>query len=178
MEALSQTTLFKPPPRDRVERWYAAVRNDLVHAIAQVQGFYGKKLDQGSATFWLDALWGNDVQTIKNALIEYTKAGKFAPKPVHILEIMESHKARNRAKVPPPQAAPPKEYDKVIGTAWLWFFKKSTADSQLFKGMFDGQPDVDPDTEERYLRIVNEQARLYNTPDAIPDEFKLKEVWG
>jgi hypothetical protein len=178
METLSQTTLFKPPPRDRVERWDAAVRNDLVHAIAQVQGFYGKKLDQGGATFWLDALWGNDVQAIKNALIEYTKTGKFAPRPAHIIEIMDLHKAKNRAKVPPPQDAPPKEYDKEIATAWVWFFKIITVDSVLFKNMFDAQPDVDPETAERYLRIVNEQAMLYNTPDAIPEEFKLKEVWG
>ena len=37
---------------------------------------------------------------------------------------------------------------------------------------------IDDKTEERYLALVNNHARQMNTPDALPEEFKIAEVWA
>jgi hypothetical protein len=37
---------------------------------------------------------------------------------------------------------------------------------------------VPVEKQERYLHIVNHEAKRTDQPEAIPDEFKLAEVWG
>ena len=44
--------------------------------------------------------------------------------------------------------------------------------------IFLARDPVDDEEQERWLIIVNEEAKRTDTPSAIPDEYKLKEIWG
>jgi hypothetical protein len=148
--------------------------DDVSHALCATMGFFNKRMDAQGEKIWFSALRGYTPDAIKRALAEYTRRGRHAPKPIDILELL----ARQREAK---QESEKKTYTPCpehIRKAWMWFLSRMTQDSLFFDGLFGGQPDVDQQTEEQYLLTVNEQAKLYNTPDAIPDEFKLKEVWG
>lgn len=154
-------------------------RDDLGHSLSQLLGFYGKKLDPVALRFWMGAFDGREPAIVKAAMEAYTKIGKFAPKPVDILGLMDSKRAENRAyqaKIAPPDPLVT-NCPKHIELAWRWFIPMMAAGSNLLAEFMPKIP-VDAETQEKYLLIVNQQAKLYNTPEAIPDEFKLREVWG
>jgi len=150
--------------------------DDVVHAITQVQEFYGKELDKLGAKLWIRALHGRTAEEIKRALADYTGIGKHAPKPVHIIELIEKTRSENRGKLPAPDPevthCPPD-----IARAWMWFINVKTRGSKNLDGMFSKSAEVDAKTQDRYLTLVNHEARRHNRPDAIPDEYKLPEVW-
>lgn len=58
--------------------------------------------------------------------------------------------------------------------AWMWMFSK-IEDFPINLGRVEP---LTHEQEEWCMRIVNEEARRTGNPDAIPDEFKLVEVWG
>ena len=58
--------------------------------------------------------------------------------------------------------------------AWMWFIAQVTEGSRL--AMFQNQ-EATPEQEDQFLKIVNDEARRLHWPDAIPDGYKLQEVW-
>ena len=59
--------------------------------------------------------------------------------------------------------------------AWTWFLGKITAGTGY--AIFQHRQ-ATPEQEERFLLIVNQEAKRLNQPDAIPEEFRLREVWA
>ena len=153
---------------DRVDR------DDFVHALGQTLAFYNKELDRMQTSFWVTACGEKGVKNLKRALVDYTKQGKFAPKPADILSIIDNYSERpiNSALPPPTTDCPPE-----IAKAWMWFIGQ-TAQGSNMAGLFSDGANIDVATQERYLHLVNHEANKYCDPAAIPDEFKLKEVWG
>lgn len=151
-------------------------RDDFAHALGQTLAFYGKELDKQQFSFWMQGLGNKSVDSIKRALVTYTQIGRYAPKPVDILDILAEDAANHRAHLPPPEK-PHTPCPPEISAAWIWFNKKILAGTNL-DGLFGESKDVDPETAEKYLHIVNHEAFKFNQPDAIPDEYKLREVWG
>ncbi len=146
-------------------------RDDFAHALGQTIQFFGKELDKPSLALWIRAFAGKEYPAIREALLEYTKIGRFAPRPRDILEIMDTQRIESIAKLPPPQKqdcqCPPE-----IAKAWSWFIR-------MHSGYECGPVyDPTPEDEEVYLRVVNMEAQRLNEPDSIPGEFKLREVWG
>lgn len=155
----------------------ALTRDDLLHAVDQTLSFYGKRIDQASARFWINAFNGRDPDQAKRALLEYTKVGKYAPKPVDVIEIMDSMREAERSNLPPPPR-PTSSCPQHVADAWSWFLGRMAEGSRNLSGLFQENANVDVPTQEAYLQIVNEQARQFDTPDAIPDQYKLPEVWA
>lgn len=147
-------------------------RENVSHALCATMGFFGKKIDGQAERIWFSALRGHEPTEIIRALADYTKAGKYSPKPVDILELLSSNKRKIEANESKNYTPCPENIRK----AWLWFLKLSTANTSM-AGMLKGGADIDPETQEHYLRTVNEQAKIYDMPDAIPEEYKLKEIW-
>ena len=79
----------------------AVSRDDIIHAIEQTVSFYGKSLDKTAIGFWLNGLRDKDPVMIKRALMMYAAKGKYAPKPVDILEIIDSLEGSRKSKLPP-----------------------------------------------------------------------------
>lgn len=151
--------------------------DDFTHALGQTVAFFGKELDKGQVALWIRAFAGKDYPPIRNALLEYTRVGRYAPKPRDIYEIMDEQRATEAARLPPPQQqscrCPPE-----IASAWMWFLATITKDSKTISGIFDSSLNIDIDQQEKYLHIVNHEAHRLSRPDAIPEEYKLQEVWG
>ena len=111
------------------------IRDDMIHSVDQTLVFYGKKLDKAAVGFWLNALRKFDLQDVKRALMIYTERGKYAPKPVDIIEILDNQKAINRAKLPPP--APPRDRKSTdLDRAWIYVIKwiAATGKGPAWKG--------------------------------------------
>lgn len=148
---------------DRVER------DDFMHALRQTMEFFGKELSDSDFKFWYSALGSKPVADIKFALKEHVKHGKFAPKPGHIMELLPTRNPAHQQALPAPEEKPcPPE----IAAAWSWFIKKTTG------WAFGDVPEPNEQEQERYLHIVNHEAKQANQPEAIPDQWKLAEVWG
>ena len=144
-------------------------KDDFLHALTQTLNFYGKELDKMQATFWWTACNSKPVNKLKTALMEHVRVGKYAPKPADILSLVDAVGPQNRdAALPPPTSACPPE----VAKAWSWFIGKHSQGGTM-GSLFD-KSGVSVDEQEKYLHIVNHEAHKYGTPEAIPDEFKLK----
>lgn len=154
----------------------AVEKDDFVHALGQTMKFYGKELDAMQTSFWVTACRDRSVKKLKTALIEHVKSGRYAPRPAEILSLVDnmSDAGRGRASLPPP---PTTNCPPEIAKAWMWFNKRLCSGT-LLDGLFQSSPDVDAETQEKYLHLVNHEAHKYGMPEAIPDEYKLPEVWG
>lgn len=76
-----------------------------------------------------------------------------------------------------PQPGRQKYTDKQISVAWRWFLNKITADSESLNGVFKPIT-LTPEQQDTAIEIVNYEAKRCGTPDAIPDQYKLAEVWA
>lgn len=152
-------------------------RDSFAHALGQTLGFYGKTLEKTDFSFWYSAMGDRSVDSIKNALKEYIKIGKYAPRPANILELMSTRGEHTRAALPAPSAmttsCPPE-----IAKAWMWFINHMAKGSKNCGSLFSNQGPVSVEQQEKYLHVVNHEAWKYKQPDSIPDEYKLAEVWG
>jgi hypothetical protein len=154
---------------DRIER------DDFMYALGQTMEFYGKKLERSDFAFWYSSMGDRSVGQIKTALKEYVKIGKFAPRPANIMEILNNMRpSLERVALPPPTTNCPPE----IAKTWMWFIGRISQGSLLLDGLFGESQGADLQTQEKYLHVVNHDAKRLNTPDAIPDEYKIAEVWA
>ena len=153
-------------------------RDDFVYALKTTMQFYGKELDGPQLKIWFKALRGHPLPTVQDALDQYPQVGKFAPKPVDILGIVDDLRQRDAASQPAIKEEQQTNCPPEIAKAWMWFLGRTTEGSENFDGLFSSSQDIDIETQERYLHIVNHEAHQQGMPDAIPDEYKLPEVWG
>ena len=151
-------------------------RDDFLYSLKSTMGFFGKDLDKMQASFWWTACNGKPLPKLKAALLEWHRVGKFAPKPVDILSLIDDRAAfQSQSETP---AIPTTDCPPEIARAWMWFIKMRCEGSLLLSGAMGKREKLDSETEEKYMHAVNHEAHKYGMPDAIPDEYKLKEVWG
>lgn len=156
---------------------HAKLRDDMIHAIGQTLSFYGKSLGKPDVPFWMQAFRGKDWDTLKRCLILYTQQGRYAPKPVDILEIYDTEVSRRGGRQLR-EAIPHNPCPAHIAAAWRWFINRCTAGSRnMPEPLFSDDQPVDMKTQEAYLLIVNQEAHRLKEPEAIPDKYKLPEVW-
>lgn len=151
-------------------------KDDFAHALGMTLKFYGKTMEKSDFSFWYSAMGDRGVVTIKNALKEYVKVGKYAPRPANILELMQTRAEHGRQALPAPEVTtncPPE-----IAKAWMWFINHIAKGSKNMDSLFIEHGSATIEQQEKYLHVVNHEARKYNQPDAIPNEYKLAEVWG
>jgi hypothetical protein len=155
----------------------AVERDDILHEIGETLAFYGKRLDETGERFWLSAL-GPDVsaEDVRRALHRHTREGRYAPKPADVIDQLATFRTRgDEHQERRPRGTP---CSPELAAAWVWFIGKVAAmgrNAQLGGAL--SVPELDPDTEERYLRMVNEQAHKHGEPEAIPDALKIPEIW-
>jgi hypothetical protein len=68
--------------------------------------------------------------------------------------------------------------DDLVRNSWQWFLGQTTRDSTAMGSLFSSGSVVTIEKQEEYLEVVNREAKRCNNPEAIPDEYKLAEVWG
>jgi len=147
--------------------------DDVKHALTQLMAFYDKELTEQQWRFWWSVLKHRPVKHVLKALARYMGEGKYAPRPAHIMEIVERYPKNSTQEDNP---APPVKCPDEIRLAWCWYIGMSTKDTNV--ELYQGHLGAAPDLADRYLHIVNHEAHRLNQPEAIGAQYKLKEVWG
>jgi hypothetical protein len=149
---------------------------DVMFALKYCFEFYGKRLDRQQEQVWKSIIRNNSYNAFQwqAVLKQYFQIGKFAPKPPEILELLTIEAERTKGKVTANSQPIVTTCPAEIADAWRYWIPR-----------FWGQPLPDrppaedqPDMEDEYLMTVNREARKAKMPEAIPDAYKLREVWG
>ena len=158
---------------DRVQK------DDIRYALTQLMSFFDKEVDDRLWKFWWAVLKRLPYDNCMRALREYLAEGKYAPRPANIVEIAKRYPVPDvdKGNLYNP-AVHQTDCDPTVARAWMWFISMSSADSALFKDGLFSDKKVDDNTQQKYLQIVNAEAKRLNAPDSIPDEYKLIEIWG
>tara|TARA_R110000772_G_C13229911_1_gene432636 strand:+ start:27 stop:557 length:531 start_codon:yes stop_codon:yes gene_type:complete len=152
-------------------------RDDVVFALKSTMSFYGKSVDDQQIRIWLRGFIGKDAKMVVKAFRDYCYTGKYAPKPVEILELLQLVKQHEQQYVPP-KALPESSCPADVREAWSWFISKITEDAENPAMNFKINKVYTAEQEEEMLLLVNTEAHKYRSPQSIPSDYKLKEVWG
>ena len=146
--------------------------DEVLTAVGKLLTFYGRQLDDLSRQFWRQFIRQiNDKDALLSAMRKYSTRGKFCPKPADIQQIIDENpkKARDFSWDKPITTDCPIE----IADAWRYWLGKWYQHK-----IFLARDPVDDEEQERWLITVNKEAKRTGTPEAIPDDYKLKEIWG
>jgi hypothetical protein len=152
-------------------------RDDLRHAITQTLAFYDKTLDALQMKFWLRAFSDRSLADVKRALMEYTASGRYAPKPVQILDLIDDHLEQQRRTESLATPALPESFQEAppnVARAWAFAIKLWHI-GDLVPSV---RTDLSDDEIEQALLLVNRQAQSSGTPTAIPPDAWLPDLWG
>jgi hypothetical protein len=148
---------------------------DVIHAVQTTFAFYGKQLDDLQRGVWSRIVRDSGYTAFqwKDVLRKWFTVGKFAPRPAEIMELLSLNvgvgKTRAEPTAPLTTDCPPE-----TAKAWTYWLP-------IFWGEalpFASNVIVDESQAEKYLHIVNHEAKRVNAPESIPNEYKLEEVWG
>lgn len=152
---------------------------DCMHALGQVYAFYNKEFDEIQRAFWMQFVREQDYQRLMVALRQYPNEGRFAPKPRDISEIIE----RDRGQIGyfdtahelggPPE--PETDCPDNVSRAWMFWLGHWYGMNPSTWPKVEG---VTTQESEEMLLLVNQEAARTKMPEAIPDGYKLPEVWG
>lgn len=142
--------------------------DDLKYGIGELLKLYGKALEPTAERFWVAALSDKPLPLVLKAVNEYSKTGKYAPKPVDILDIIDLLKASHKRTQAPLHDYTP--CDPEITRAWITYMR--------FAYSFDFRDDIDGMPLNKALEIVNREASKHNQPDSILLEHRIPEFWG
>lgn len=142
-------------------------QESLMHAVAQIQSFYGKVLDELQMKLWLRALRKYEEHEIKLALATYIEQGQFAPKPKHIIDLCELQREEGRRKEATDFSLPEPDGDVLQApytTYWRYVISQWGNDaSQMFN------TDLPEDEVEKAIEYVNSVATKV---DSIPSHLR------
>lgn len=148
---------------------------DCMHALGQVYAFYSKEFDDIQRAFWMQFVQEQDYHRLMTALRKYPSEGRYAPKPRDISELIE----RDAPTAPAHKALPDKpmttDCPPHIAKAWMFWLQHWYGMNPSTWPKVEG---VNEEEAEEMLMLVNREARRTNTPDAIPESYKVKEVWA
>lgn len=151
--------------------------DDCLHALGQVMAFFGKELDNLQKGFWKETFRDKNPAHCLRALKEYTTSGRYAPKPKDIVEFIDKYKEAEKVErsFVTPALDSPKCPDEV-SLAWRYWMPRFYGDE--LGGVTGRVGEVSAEYAEKLLLIVNREARRTNQPSAVPEGFRLAEVWG
>ena len=152
----------------------AISRDDILFKLSTTAEFYGKTIESNIGRMWLKALRGHPIESVLDAFDEHVQSGKYMPKPVDILGIIGKSEAQSAANTQP-KPDDPIPCPKILHDAWTWFIGMYTENSKI--GRMFADRGVDDEKADEYLLLVNQEAKRANLPDAIPNEYKISEVW-
>jgi hypothetical protein len=145
-------------------------RDDVIYQLNKILvEFYGKELDYHRTQVWLEALRGFTASDIETALKRHVQVGRFSPTPAEIINHLNelNAKKRNHAE---PETQPYTPCIKRINDAWVTFLREVN-DFELPSSPASSMP------FEEAVIICNQEAKRCNEPDAIPDEYKIPDIW-
>lgn len=154
-------------------------RDDVLHALKYCYEFYRKPFQDIDKQVWGGMIRDHNYTAFqwKEEIRAYMARGTFCPKPKEILgQLAENHERKAlRSTAEPAQiedTCPPE-----VSAAWRYW-------TPIFHGQdlpFASntlEAEVSEEQAEQWLMLVNREAHRSKMPEAVPDQFRLKEVWG
>lgn len=149
--------------------------NDVLFAVDYLLKFYGKSMEKIHKQVWSRTIIDSDYSSFQwqEALRKYPSIGRFAPKPSEILDQLNLLR-ENKPKSQPASQPLTTNCPDHISNAWRYWIPRFWG--QALPG--STQQEDQPDKEDEYLMTINREAKRANTPEAIPEIYRLREVWG
>lgn len=148
---------------------------DCMHALGQVYAFFGKEFDEIQRGFWLNFVRGQEPEIFLSALRQYPNKGRYSPKPKDIAEIIEEIKPREQAIKAVEANIPHTDCPPSISRAWMFWLAHWYGMNPASWPKVEG---VSEKEAEAMLMLINREAKNNKTPEAIPAEYKVAEIWG
>jgi hypothetical protein len=152
---------------------------DVYHALTYCFSFYRKPFERIDKQVWGGVMRDNSYtsQQWTDAIRSYMGRGKFAPKPYEVLEILSEQSESKKIK----RLSEPTHIEDTcppnIRDAWMYWLPKFHGQPLPFaSNILEGE--VTAEQAEEWLLLVNKEAWKANTPESVPETFRLKEVWG
>ena len=151
--------------------------DDCLHALGQTYAFYNKELDSLQVGFWRQFFNGKKPHHALTAIKNYAISGRYAPKPKDLLEEYQKLKDADtveRSYVTPALEAPKCPDDVSLG--WRYWLPRFYGND--VGGLMGKADKVTDEQAEKLLFIVNKEAKAQGLIEAIPEAFRLEDVWG
>ena len=152
---------------------------DVFHALTYCFSFYRKPFEPIDKQVWGGVMRDHPYTSIQwtDAIRSYMSRGKFAPKPFEVLEILSEQSERQATKKKSEPAQIQDTCPPEIRDAWMYWLPKFHDQALPFSSnRLEGE--VTDEQAEEWLLLVNKEAWKANTPEAVPEAFRLKEIWG
>ena len=154
-------------------------RDDVLHALKYCYEFYRKPFLDIDKQVWGGMIRDHNYTAFQwqEEIRAYMARGTFCPKPKEILAQLSENKERKALRSAEPVAEITTDCPPEISNAWMYW-------APIFHGQalpFASnklEVEVDESLAEAWLLLVNEEAKRNNMPEAVPDKFKMREVWG
>ena len=155
-------------------------RDDVLHALRYCYSFYREPFLDIDKQVWGGMIRDHNFTAMQwqEEIRAYMARGTFCPKPKEILGQLADNKERRTLRVtsaPAPEivdTCPPE-----VSRAWMyWTPIFHGQDLPFASNKLEGE--VTDEQAEQWLLLVNREARRTKTPEAIPEMYRLKEVWG
>ena len=146
----------------------------VLGAVAMTIKFYNKPFDDLTRKFWRQWIrQQRSAEQILDALRAYPNVGRFCPKPADIYSIMlEAKPSRSNYKEQEIVDTCPEDIRK----GWVYWMQRFWDQPLPFK---EQEEEVVSDEQaEAWLILINQEAKKFDYPDAIPDTHKLQEIWA
>jgi hypothetical protein len=147
---------------------------DVLFAVKYTHQFYNKQLEDIHRQVWSRTVLDSGYSSFQwlECLRQWPSIGKFAPRPAEILEQLNL-KRENKPKSYGSSEPLTTDCPEPIAKAWRYWIPIFWGQSLPFNVEED-----DLGEAEAYLLLVNEEAKRANTPEAIPDKYKLEQIWN
>ena len=150
---------------------------DVMFALKYCFEFYGKRLDKQQEQVWKSIIRNNSYSSFQwqAVLKQYFQIGKFAPKPPEILELLTMEAERTKGKEATNPQSIVTNCPEDISSAWRYWIPKFWGEALPFQS---DESEVSTEQAEEWLYTVNREAKRTKNPDAIPETYKIEDIWN
>ena len=154
-------------------------RDDVLHALKYCYSFYRKPFLDIDKQVWGGMIRDHNYTKFQweEEIRNYMARGTFCPKPKEILaQLADNHERKVHKRMAEPvqieDTCPPE-----VSAAWrYWIPIFHGQDLPFASNKLEAEPDEDQ--AERWLLLVNREARRMKLPESVPEQYRLKEIWG
>lgn len=160
----------------------------VMHRLEQIFEIFGKHVTAGAARIWRDQLAGEDRDLCLQALDDWTRTEKHAPRPCNIKSALDAYRVRSgeksqrvyrgadldtRRALQSEHESTEKPTDPRVTAAWIYYHR------EIYGGPPPGQAEADPVplTRDEWIEIINREAIRVGLPDAIDPGYRLDALW-
>lgn len=148
-------------------------RGDVIFAITKLHKFYYKpEPDRHEINIWMKSFSKFKSEAVVNALEEAPGTCQYFPRPFDVVKILNAYREAKGSRYQSKKFVPAVKCDPKIAYAWSRFIRMHSDWGSI------KVPDIGITmSDEEVIEFCNKEAIKKRIPDAIPDKYKLFELW-